>query len=564
MLVRAITYRFCALAVLCAAALTIPATARATSEFGNFLAGRHAQAQNDAETAAAFMLRVLEDNPDDRELLRTTFLLTLTAGDYTAAVKLADRLHKEGSKMSTAGLLLGAEAARKGDYAAARDFFDALPRRGLSTYAGPLTTAWADAGAGDYDAALKALDSLDEKSGFAAMRELHAGLINDMAGRTEQAEKHYRAVTPDLSRAPVRVVRAIGSLLERTGRREEAGKLYRSFLEDSPGNVAIQAVLEKFERGETEPPLIADAKAGIAESLFNIASALPRDRSADMAMIYARLALHLRPDFALARLLIGDLFDNEHRYTDANAAYNAVDPASPYRWSARLRVADNLADMGETDKAVDILRAMAAERPKRIDALLKLGGILRRKERYKEAVEAYDAVEPRLGKIEPGYWLFYYNRGIALERSNMWDRAEKDFLEALKLRPEQPYVLNYLGYSWVEKGIHIKRARKMIERAVEQRQDDGYIVDSLGWVLYRLGEYKASVKQLERAIRLRPSDPVINDHLGDAYWQVGRKLEARFQWRRALDLDPPGDQIPDIQAKLEGGLKTPVPIRPGG
>ena len=161
----------------------------------------------------------------------------------------------------------------------------------------------------------------------------------------------------------------------------------------------------------------------------------------------------------------------------------------------------------------------------------------------------------RLGEVTPGHWLFFYNRGIALERSKIWKRAEKDFLKALELQPEHPYVLNYLGYSWVEKGINIERAKKMIERAVEQRQDDGYIVDSLGWVLYRLGDYFASVKHLERAIRLRPSDPVINDHLGDAYWQAGRKLEARFQWRRALGLNPNEDLIPAIQAKLENGLK---------
>ena len=202
-----------------------------------------------------------------------------------------------------------------------------------------------------------------------------------------------------------------------------------------------------------------------------------------------------------------------------------------------------------------MLRRMVEVRPNRTDALITLGGILRSKERYQEAVEAYDAASERLGEINPGHWLFFYNRGIALERSKSWERAEKDFLKALELRPEQPYVLNYLGYSWVEKGFNIERAKKMIERAVEQRHDDGYIVDSLGWVLYRLGDYAASVKHLERAIRLRPSDPVINDHLGDAYWRVGRKLEARFQWRRARSLDPDEDQVPDIEAKLENGLK---------
>ena len=564
MILRVNFYRKSLLAALCATVFAVSGSANATSEFGSYLAGQHAQALKDADKASAFMLRVLEENPDDQQLLRRTFLLTLAAGKFDMAVSLAERIEAGGGKMATAALLLGIDAAREGDFAAARDRFDALPRRGLNAYAAPLASAWSNAGAGDFDATLKALAELDKKSGFSAMRDLHTGLINDLANRPEAAEKSFRSVTDELHKAPVRVVRAAGSLFERTGRKDEARKLYQDFLAAHPANVAIGSTLARLDAGETAQPLIDSAKSGIAESLFNIASALPRDRSTDMALIYARTALYLKPDFELARLLLGDLFDNQRRYADANEIYRKVDAGSPYHWSARLRIADNLTDLDDVDTAVEMLRAMAEERPKRTDALIKLGGILRSKERYKEAVDAYDAAGERLGEIKPGHWLFFYNRGIALERSKIWERAEKDFLKALDLRPEQPYVLNYLGYSWVEKGLNIERAKKMIERAVEQRQDDGYIVDSLGWVLYRLGDYADAVKHLERAIRLRPSDPVINDHLGDAYWRVGRKLEARFQWRRALGLDPDEDLIPNIEAKLENGLKQDKPNGSGG
>lgn len=552
------------MAIFCIAVVSLPGPVYATSEFGSYLAGRHAQALKDADKASAFMLRALEDNPDDQELLRRTFLLSLAAGKFDVAVDLAQQIEAGGGRMATAALLLGVDAARSGAFSKARERFDALPRRGLSAYAAPLTAAWAAAGESNYDDALAALEELDKKSGFSAMRDLHTGLINDFAGRTEEAEKSYRAVSDELHKAPIRVVRAAGSLLERTNRKEEARKLYQDFLAAHPSNVAIAATLAQLNADETATPLVDSAKDGIAESLFNIASALPRDRSSDMALVYTRIALYLRPNFELARLLLGDLYDNQRRYEDANAIYRKVDSASPYSWSARLRIADNLTDLDRIDEAVATLRAMAKERSTRTDALIKLGGILRSKERYEEAVAAYDKARERIGDIKPAHWLFFYNRGIALERSKIWERAEKDFLKALELRPEQPYVLNYLGYSWVEKGINIERAKKMIERAVEQRQDDGYIVDSLGWVLYRLGDYAESVKHLERAIRLRPSDPVINDHLGDAYWRVGRKLEARFQWRRALGLEPTEDLIPDIEAKLENGLKDEKPNRPGG
>jgi tetratricopeptide (TPR) repeat protein len=552
------------LAALSVTAVMTTAPAGASSEFGSYLAGRHAQALKDTENAAAFMLRVLEENPQDQELLRRTFILSLTAGKMDIAVDLARRIETAGGRMATAALLLGVEAIRSNDFEDALTRFDALPRRGLTAYAAPLAVAWANSGKGNIEAALKALEALDKKSGFASMRDLHSGLINDVANRPEAAEKFLRAVAPTLDKAPVRVVRAAGSLMERTGRTSEARKLYADFLGSNPGTLAIEAALSRLESGKPASPLVRDASSGIAESLFNIASALPRDRSGNMTMVYARLALYLRPEFELARLLLGDLFDGQRRYVEANALYKRVSPDSPYHWSARLRIADNLTDMEDIDGAVEMLRAMADQRPERTDALIKLGGILRSKERYREAVEAYDAAGERLGIIRPRHWLFYYNRGIALERSKVWDRAERDFLKALELQPEQPYVLNYLGYSWVEKGLNIARARKMIERAVEQRQDDGYIVDSLGWVLYRLGDYSGSVKQLERAVRLRPSDPVINDHLGDAYWRVGRKLEARFQWRRALGLDPTEDIIPTIEEKLVDGLADIKPKGSGG
>ena len=557
-------YRNVLFAALCAAAVFASAPVGATSEFGSYLAGRHAQALKDAEKASAFMQRVLEENPEDQELLRRTFLLTLAAGQIDPAIAIATRIEEGGGRMTTAALLLGIEAVRAGDFNAARDRFDGLPRTGLSAYAAPLALAWTHVGLKEFDAAITALEPLDKKSGFATMRDLHAGLINDVANRKEAAEKSYRAAAPVLHKAPIRIVRAAGSLLERSDRTAEARKLYTDFLTDNPGNLPIEAALARLDSGTVATQLVGDAASGVAESLLNIATALPRDRSAHIAMVYAHLALRLRPDFEFARLLIGDLFDNQRRFEKANEIYGQVDSASPYNWSARLRIADNLTDMKQVDRAISMLRAMAEEWPKRTDALIKLGGILRSMERYSESVVAYDAAFERLGEIKPSHWLFFYNRGISLERSKAWERAEKDFLKALELQPEQPYVMNYLGYSWVEKGINITKARKLIERAVEQRQNDGYIVDSLGWVLYRLGDYAGSVKHLERAIRLRPTDPVINDHLGDAYWRVGRKLEARFQWRRALGLNPSEDLIPAIEDKLVKGLDTAKPKGRGG
>ena len=536
--------------------LLAPAVAASNSEYGSFLAGQHAEALRDTDRAAAFMLRVLEENPDDQKLLRRTFILSLTAGKMETAVSLAQRIEGAGGKMSTAAMLLGVDLVRQGKYAEAQEKFDSMPRNGLTTYAAPLAMAWALVGLGEIDKALEALAPLDQKSGFAAMRDLHTGLINEVSGRVDAAEEAYRAISETLSNAPIRVLRAAGGMFESTGREAEARKLYQAYLSRDPDSLVIGQELARMDAGEAPIPLVRTPAEGVAESLFNVASALPRDRAGDIAIVYARLALHLRPDFELARLLIGELFDAENQHARANDVYTSINPASPYSWSARLRVANNLADLDTVDEAVGLLNMMADEKPERTDALVRLGGILRSKERYGDAVVAYDRAAERFKNGETTDWFFYYSRGIALERSDLWPRAEADFQKALALEPDQPYVLNYLGYSWVDKGMNIEQARGMIEKAVEKRRNDGFIVDSLGWVLYRLGDYAGSVKQLERAIRLRPSDPVINDHLGDAYWRVGRKLEARFQWQRALDLDLEDDEIVKIENKLIEGLKN--------
>ncbi|MEX2615149.1 MAG: tetratricopeptide repeat protein [Alphaproteobacteria bacterium] len=542
------------LAAVSAGSILIPVAAMSNSEFGKFLAGQHAEALQDTENAASFLLHVLEENPDDQKLLRRTFVLALTGGQMELAISLARRIDESGGQMPTADLLLGVELLRQGNFEAARDRFDAMPRNGLATYSAPLALAWSLVGLQAVDQALAALAPLDKESGFDAMRDLHTALISEVAGRNAAAEAAYRKIADPLDAAPIRVVRAVAAFLERNGRAGEARNIYEGYLRRDPRSLVIRGELERLNAGGPATPLVDSPADGMAESLFNIASALPRDRAGNIAIVYARLALYLRPEFELARLLIGELMDEEKQPEIANAIYASIDQSSPYGWSARLRIADNLADLGDVDQAVSILEKMAAERMERTDALIRLGGILRSKERYAEAVGAYDRAAARFTEADSGDWFFYYNRGIALERSDLWPRAEKDFLKALELQPDQPYVMNYLGYSWAEKGMHMDRARALIEKAVELRRNDGFIVDSLGWVLYRLGDYTEAVRQLERAVRLRPSDPVINDHLGDAYWRVGRKLEARFQWQHALDLNPEESEIKKIQRKLTNGL----------
>jgi tetratricopeptide (TPR) repeat protein len=266
-------------------------------------------------------------------------------------------------------------------------------------------------------------------------------------------------------------------------------------------------------------------------------------------------------------MLLAEVLESEQRYEDAIAAYELVPRESAYYWNARIRIASNMTNLDRIDETVSLLRGMAAERPDDTSALLTVARVLRSQDRFQETIATYDEILKRIrvhtDELGKQHWVLLYERGVAHERAKQWPAAEADFLEALELRPDEPRVLNYLGYSWIDQGVNLDRAREMIEKAVSKRPNDGYVVDSLGWVFYRLGKYDEAVKHLERAVELRPQDPIINDHLGDAYWRAGRKLEARFQWSHALDLGAEEDLIPEIRAKQVNGLGPAVPLGQG-
>lgn len=530
------------------------------SPYGNYLAGRFAERQKDYARAAASLGRVLDDFPDNEALMRRTFYLSLEAGQTDTALRMARRLEGLGAKLSTAQLLLAAESVIKEDFADALRRLESMEREDLARYSVPLALAWAHAGANEVDGAVAALMPLDQESGFETLRQLHEAFIQDFAGRPGPAEMAYRAALgDDPASAANRVVLAYGAFLEREGRPDAAAGLYDSYAGSDMDGLLFEAARERLATGSKPDPRIGSAADGMAEGFFDIASILPKERAGEIVLIYCRLALYLRPDFPLAQLLLADVYEGFGRHAEAAEIHRDIDPKGAYGWAARLRLADELYDMGDAEGAIRLLTNMADERPERSDALVRLGNILRYEQRFAESVAAYDRAVERIGEIKGNDWTILYSRGISLEQADQWERAEQDFLKALELEPDQPFVLNYLGYSWVEKGKNLARARDMLERAVAQRQDDGYIVDSMGWALYKLGEFKDAVVYLERAVALRPQDPVINDHLGDAYWRVDRRDEARIQWHRVLGLNPEEKLRKQIQEKLEQGLPEAAP-----
>ena len=238
----------------------------------------------------------------------------------------------------------------------------------------------------------------------------------------------------------------------------------------------------------------------------------------------------------------------------ANKIYERVLPTSPLQRNAQIQLAMNLDTLDQSDEAKAHLEKLIAANPGDVEAIMALGNVLRGRKQFAECADIYSKAVSTITKEEKPNWVLYYFRGICYERSKQWSKAEADLRKSLELYPEQPLVLNYLGYSWIDQGVNLDDGMSMIKRAVEQRADDGYIVDSLGWAYYRLGNIDEAVKQLERAVELKPEDPTINDHLGDAYWRAGRVLEARFQWSHARDLKPEPEDLSKIETKLKVGL----------
>lgn len=528
---------------------------------GRFLAARHAESVGNLVAAADLTAGVLDDVPDSEIMRRRAHLVMVGAGRFDDAAAIADELITTRPQDPLIVYTLVVRALHQGDHARSLELLDGVPESGVNGIIAPLLKAWSLAGEGRTVDGVASLDTMAQKAGLAPVAGFHQALIADLGGDTEGAEAAFRrTLAASADRPSLQLVDVFARFLVRNGKPEEASKLVADFVARNPQTLLIEPTLAVVE-GRAEPDrILADVRGGVSEVFRNVARLLNREQLRTEALLFIRMALDLAPDDAGAKFSLAQLLEARERGDLAIEAYEKVDPQSPYSWYARLGVADVLHARGESDEAIRLLRAMSSERPERADAPRALADLLRITERFDGAVAAYDLAVKRMDG-DPD-WGLLYTRGIALERAKRWDRAEQDFLKALDVSPEQPLVLNYLGYSWVEQGVQLERARKMIETAVEKRPRDGYITDSLGWVLYRLGDFENAVVHLERAVALEPGDPVINDHLGDAYWVVGRKLEARFQWLRSLSLEPDRDTEAVLRQKLDG-KKFPKPLPPG-
>jgi len=536
----------------CAASDPTPAAPRADGSFGTYLAGRFAVSQSDLDRAAGDLLKTYAAAPDDSELLQQAFLASLMDG-RPDAIRLAQKLPDN----PAAQLLLGTDAAVAGNFDSAEARFAALPHQGLPQLLQPILVAWSQQGGGHTDAAISTLVPFIEGQRFRGVYALHAALIADAGGKTADAARLYRIAQTEYGGLTMRLGVILASWQTRQGHGAEALKTLAAMTE---GNAELTAALPALSAHMSQPP-VASATDGIAEAYLALAAALREQNANDYAMLLLQLALDARPNFTAARLLMAEVLQTARHPANALHVLAAVPDDDPLAPVVQLRRATLLEEAGNSEDAMHLLEQVAHAYPDRPEALSRMGDLLRSKSRFTEAVAAYDRAIARIPHPDRTDWPLYYDRGVALERAKQWPKAEADFLTALQLSPDQPFVLNYLGYSWTEQGHNLPRARQMIERALEQRPNDGSIIDSLGWLMLRQGQIAEAVRQLEHAVELQPEDATINGHLGDAYWAAGRKREAQFQWRRALTLNPEPDEVSGLEAKLreaEAGNASPA------
>jgi len=531
---------------------------KALTTSGSYLAARHASVERDAASAATFYRSALRTDPKNNELLDRAFISSLADGDIDEAVKLADRILAVDKTNRVARLVIGVRDLKQKKYASAQSNINQSIRGPITDLVATLLSGWASYGAGDAKAAVANIDKLAGPEWYPIFKDLHTGMILELAGKEKEAgvrlERAYK-----LEDSMLRVSDDYARWLTRNKDAAAAMTVYEAFDKKLPRHPLVQEAMRETSAGKKLPPIADSPQTGAAEALYGIGATLTRRGGEDLALVYLQLALYLAPNHPLALLSLADLYESVKKPAMAIKVYERMPASSPLKRNAQIQLAIDLDAADRTEEAIKILKGVTAEDSKDIEAVMALGNIERGRKKFADCVVTYSQGIDILPKTsdksaDKNTWVYYYYRGICEERAKQWSKAEADMRKALDMQPEQPHVLNYLGYSWIDQGINLDEGMKMIKRAVDQRPDDGYIVDSLGWAYYRIGNYEDAVKNLERAIDLKPEDPTINDHLGDAYWRVGRTLEAKFQWAHARDLKPEPEDLPKIEAKIEHGM----------
>jgi tetratricopeptide (TPR) repeat protein len=528
---------------------------------GAYLSGQIADSDSDIENAIDFYNRALEFDPENREAKRRLFTTLIISGDFETASGLAETLKDDAEVAMLAERALAVRSIQKREYRRADKFLDLEETNPVDKLINQLLSAWAKLGDNKVKEAIAQVKGLEGPTWYSAFQDFNLGMMAAASGDYEAAKTYFGSLIANqdaIQIAPdtyLQGVMALATLHNQDGKKDEALAVLTDTIRAA--FAPADALKKKIEQDIETPYSVANAQSGASFALYTIGAALNREGNEDIVALYLQFARALDVKNAAALVMLAELKEQLGQSDKAIAIYRTVPDNSPMKRLSELQLGLNLADVGQVEEALAHISELIKAYPNDIRAYLGYGNILSREKNYQAVVDNYENAIRAVGPIhDRTHWNLFYQLGIGYERLKVWDKAEKAFLRSLELSPNQPSVMNYLGYSWVDMNIKLEEGIDMIKAAVDLRPNDGYIVDSLGWAYYRQGKYEEATRELERAVELRPADPTINDHLGDAFWQVGRKIEAKFQWERALlsmaDFDE--SQVPILKRKLKEGL----------
>lgn len=535
------------------------------SHTGSYLAARHARRVKDNDQASHYFSHALSHDPYDIDLMKETVRTYVMSGRMDEAAEVARSLSslKQGSQVSR--LVLFINVLKKGNLIEARSEVEKMQKFGLFGIIQPILMGWMDTAEGKAPDKIELPESLHGLEYFNHLIHYQLALMNDVADNRRAAREHYQQALKDLSLASYRMIVAAMQFYHRVGEHEMADRLLVDFVKANPNSQLLDdsnyAEIEKDLMPEDREKLVRNASQGVAEFLYTVAGVLFSEDVSSETQMYLRMAIYLRPEMQDGLLMLGNLMEDQKELAEATKYYAMVQGQGPIYRRAQVRLAFALDELNKKEEAVTILNKLAASFPQHTDHYVTLGDIFRRHNQYREAVTAYSSALKTLGNnITEEHWPILFARGISYERSGEWEKAEQDFQSALKIYPDQPDVLNYLGYSWLVQGKKLDEAKKMLEQAISERPEDPHIIDSMGWAFYMLGDYENALKYMEDAVDRMPHDPTVNDHLGDVLYRIGRKTEAKFQWERALTFGPEEDDRKRIEQKLKTGTIVENPV----
>ena len=526
------------------------------SRLGSYLAGRLASRQYDAPAAAAFYGKALQLDPGNALLLDYAFQMEASQGNWPRAEALARQLVSVQPTHRLAHAFLGIAAFKAGRYAEAEERFKEGSSHPVAELTNTLARAWIILAQKNSDEALGILDASKLPEWANTFVRYHRGLLADVAGRTADARSSYGRISKGDQRI-LRVALAFARHAAHAGDAKLAQGILNAHFERGKGDGHPHArhLREQIDQGRRPGLLVTSASEGLAELFYGLGELLVgQDGSLGVGVVFLQFSLYLVPDSTFPLFALAGAQEVAKRHAAAIAAYDRIPKGTPLEVTIEIGKALNLNQLERVDEAQSLLDRLAREHPRDLRPLEALGNIMRAHKRYAEAADYYGRAIALIGKPEEKHWTFFFARGTCYERLKRLPEAEADLQRSLQLSPGQHQTLNYLGYTWIDHNRNLRKGLAMIEKAVRLKPDDGYIVDSLGWAHFRLGNFQAAVKYLEQAVTLTPQDATLNDHLGDAYWRVGREREARFQWDQALKLNPDPAEAEKIRQKLEKGL----------